>query len=100
MRTLTIHMGIPDRGGGRRAARARAMPTTTAEPRPSHGTDGSVRTLLRFGVCVVPFLPLYVSMSLLFPYVSGRNFAFRILTEILLLPLAALIGLTGKPQRW
>jgi O-antigen ligase len=41
-------------------------------------------------VYVVPFLPLYVSGSLLFPYVSGRGFAFRILIELLVIPLAAL----------
>jgi O-antigen ligase len=35
----------------------------------------------------VPCLPLVVSTSLLFPYVTGRNFAFRILTELLLIPL-------------
>lgn len=47
--------------------------------------------LMRLGVYAIPFLPLYVSTSLLFPYVSGRNFVFRILTELLLVPLTALV---------
>lgn len=31
---------------------------------------------------IVPFLPLYISGSMLFPFITGRNFAFRIITEI------------------
>ncbi|MBI3400887.1 MAG: O-antigen ligase family protein [Acidobacteria bacterium] len=56
--------------------------------------------LMRLGVYVIPFLPLYVSTSLLFPYVTGRNFAFRILIELLLVPWAALAWLTRTPRRW
>lgn len=33
-------------------------------------------------VFVLPFLALYVSSSLFFPFISGKNFAFRILVEI------------------
>lgn len=31
---------------------------------------------------IVPFLPLYISGSMLFPFITGRNFTFRIATEI------------------
>ena len=31
---------------------------------------------------LVPFIPLYVSPSLYFPFISGKNFAFRILAEL------------------
>lgn len=31
---------------------------------------------------IIPFLPLYISGSMLFPFITGRNFAFRIITEI------------------
>ena len=31
---------------------------------------------------LVPFIVLYVSSSLFFPYITGKNFAFRILVEI------------------
>lgn len=33
-------------------------------------------------IFVIPLLPLYVSSSMLFPYITGKNFAFRILVEI------------------
>lgn len=46
---------------------------------------------MRAGVYAIPFLPIYVSSSLLFPHVSGRNFAFRILTELLLVPLTGVL---------
>lgn len=41
---------------------------------------------------IIPFLPLYISGSMLFPFITGRNFAFRIITElafVLWLALAA-----------
>lgn len=44
-------------------------------------------------VFAVPFLPLYVSSSMFFPFVTGKNFIFRILTEsaaVLWLGLAVL----------
>lgn len=31
---------------------------------------------------IIPFLPLYISGSMLFPFITGRNFSFRIITEI------------------
>lgn len=31
---------------------------------------------------VVPFIPLYISPSIVFPYISGKNFAFRIIIEL------------------
>ena len=38
--------------------------------------------LVVLGLGLVPFLPLFVSGSLLFPFISGKNFAFRIIVEI------------------
>jgi len=32
---------------------------------------------------MIPFLPLYVSSSMLFPFITGKNFVFRIITEII-----------------
>ncbi len=37
---------------------------------------------LRSIIFVIPFLPLYVSYSMPFPFITGKNFAFRILVEI------------------
>lgn len=31
---------------------------------------------------LIPFLPLYVSKSVYFPYIAGKNFAFRIVIEL------------------
>ncbi|HDO25949.1 MAG TPA: hypothetical protein ENG95_04855 [Nitrospirae bacterium] len=31
---------------------------------------------------LIPFIPLYVSPSMLFPFITGKNFAFRILVEL------------------
>ncbi|OHA06848.1 MAG: hypothetical protein A2934_00610 [Candidatus Sungbacteria bacterium RIFCSPLOWO2_01_FULL_47_10] len=38
--------------------------------------------LIRIGLFIVPFLSLYISSDMLFPYITGRNFSFRIITEI------------------
>jgi putative inorganic carbon (HCO3(-)) transporter len=32
-------------------------------------------------IYVIPFLPLYIASSLMFPYITAKNFAFRILVE-------------------
>lgn len=35
------------------------------------------------GLFIIPFLAFYVSPSLLFPFIAGKNFAFRIIVEII-----------------
>src|SRR5258706_11771153 len=35
-------------------------------------------------VFVIPFLSLWIAYSMYFPYITGRNFAFRILVEVAL----------------
>ena len=48
----------------------------------------SIKDLLRFVVlaCIfaTPFICLYVAESMFFPFITGKNFAFRILVEIML----------------
>lgn len=39
--------------------------------------------IVKIGLWLLPFLPLYVSGSMLFPFITGKNFAFRIATEII-----------------
>jgi O-antigen ligase/tetratricopeptide (TPR) repeat protein len=34
------------------------------------------------GLFLIPFLPIYVENSFFFPYITGKNFAFRIIIEI------------------
>ena len=41
--------------------------------------------VVKIGLFVIPFLPLYVSTSMLFPFITGKNFVFRIITEIIFL---------------
>lgn len=38
---------------------------------------------VKTGLWFIPFLPLYVSSSMLFPFITGKNFAFRIIIEII-----------------
>lgn len=40
--------------------------------------------IVKIGLFVIPFLPLYISSSMLFPFITGKNFTFRIITEIIL----------------
>lgn len=42
-------------------------------------------------VFIIPFLSLWIASSMYFPYISGRNFAFRILVEIALVLWVALM---------
>lgn len=39
--------------------------------------------IIKIGLWVIPFLPLYISGSMLFPFITGKNFAFRIIVELL-----------------
>ncbi|MFQ5661955.1 MAG: O-antigen ligase family protein [Candidatus Paceibacteria bacterium] len=43
-----------------------------------------LRYLLIGGIFAVPFIPLLISSSMFFPFITGKNFAFRILVELLL----------------
>lgn len=38
--------------------------------------------VIRIGFWIVPFIPLYVSQSLFFPYITGKAFLFRTIIEI------------------
>jgi O-antigen ligase/tetratricopeptide (TPR) repeat protein len=46
----------------------------------------SLNKVLRYiaigGVFLLPFIPIYVSKTMFFPFITGKNFAFRILVEI------------------
>src|SRR3989344_468766 len=38
--------------------------------------------LIKAGLFIIPFIPLYVSKVLFFPYITGKAFAFRIIVEV------------------
>ena len=42
-----------------------------------------LRSLLLMGIFGVTLVPLYVSSSMFFPFITGKNFAFRIVVEIM-----------------
>src|SRR3989344_4414625 len=50
---------------------------------PATQTEKVVRFVIKLGLWIVPFLPLYVSSSMLFPFITGKNFAFRIIIEFI-----------------
>ena len=37
---------------------------------------------LKILMYLIPFLPLYISSSMVYPYITGKNFAFRIIVEL------------------
>ena len=59
-------------------------------------SDHAIRGLLRaikIGLWLVPVLPLYVPTSLIYPFTTGRNFAFRIIVEVVFILWLGLIAL-------
>lgn len=48
------------------------------------------------GLFLVPFVPLYVSTSMFFPYITGKNFAFRII--ILIAACASALLVLRRPE--
>jgi len=46
-----------------------------------------INTVLRYlvigGIFLVPFIPFIITSSMFFPFITGKNFTFRILTELL-----------------
>ena len=58
--------------------------------------DKSLLTVLRVCAYLVPFTLLIVSTGLLFPYITGKAFALRLLTEVAV--AAALILLLRHPE--
>ncbi len=41
-----------------------------------------LKAIVFIGLFAIPFLPIYVESSYFFPYITGKNFAFRIIIEI------------------
>jgi len=64
----------------------------------------TTQTILRYGVLsgifLVPFIVLLVTESMFFPFITGKNFAFRILVEILFSAwiVLALLNTEYRPQ--
>ncbi len=58
------------------------------------------RGIVLIGVFAVPFLPLVVANSLFFPFITGKNFTFRIIVEIIFASwvVLALIDAKYRPR--
>lgn len=54
-----------------------------------------LRNTILCGLFIVPFLIFYVSSSILFPFISGKNFAFRLIVEVVFV-LWAILALRDK----
>src|SRR5688572_14827432 len=46
-------------------------------------TNKILRYIAIGGIFLIPFVPLIISPSLFFPFITGKNFAFRIIVEII-----------------
>ncbi|MEK9182375.1 MAG: O-antigen ligase family protein [Patescibacteria group bacterium] len=47
-------------------------------------TNNILKYLIYGGLFLMPFIPLIISSSMYFPFITGKNFAFRILAEIII----------------
>ena len=59
-----------------------------------------LRWIVYVGIFAVPFIPLLVTDSLFFPYITGKNFTFRIIIEIVFASwiLLALLDTQYRPR--
>jgi tetratricopeptide (TPR) repeat protein/O-antigen ligase len=60
-----------------------------------------LRWVVLAGIFALPFVPLIVTTSLFFPFITGKNFAFRIIVEVITLAWLALaiINPQYRPRR-
>jgi O-antigen ligase/tetratricopeptide (TPR) repeat protein len=60
-----------------------------------------LRWVVLLGVFALPFVPLIVTTSLFFPYITGKNFAFRAIVEVMagLWLALALVDAKYRPKR-
>jgi len=60
-----------------------------------------LRWIVLVGVFLLPFVPLIVSTNLFFPYITGKNFAFRLIVEFITACYLglALINPAYRPRR-
>jgi tetratricopeptide (TPR) repeat protein len=64
-------------------------------------TEKVLRWTVIGGVFLLPFIPLIVTTSFFFPYITGKNFAFRIIVELIGFAwlALALLNATYRPKR-
>lgn len=42
-----------------------------------------LKNIIIGGLCIIPFIPLYVANSMFFPFITGKAFAMRIIIEVI-----------------
>src|SRR5690606_17155063 len=59
-----------------------------------------LKVLVFGGIFLIPFLPVYVENDFFFPFITGKNFAFRIIVEVVFAAwvLLALLDKTYRPR--
>lgn len=62
-----------------------------------HKIEKALLWTVKIGLWIIPFLPLYISSSMLFPFITGKNFAFRIIVEFI---FALWVGLAVAQPRF
>ena len=58
--------------------------------------ESRLSALLKWGLFLLLPLPLYISSSMLFPFITGRNFGFRIIVELLVILWVGLLALSKE----
>jgi len=60
-----------------------------------------LRWVVIIGIFALPFVSLIVASSLFFPYITGKNFAFRIIVELIVAAwlALALVNVNYRPRR-
>ncbi len=63
--------------------------------------EKTLRSIVLVGIFALPFVGLLVTTSLFFPYITGKNFAFRIIVEIITAAwlALALVNPAYRPRR-
>ncbi len=66
----------------------------------SNGMKDILKGIIYVGLFAVPFLTLYVANENFFPYITGKNFWFRVIVEIVLASyiILALLDKTFRPR--
>lgn len=62
-----------------------------------HRTEESLIWIVKGGLYLLLFIPLIVAPFFLFPYITGKNFAFRVIVELMAAAWIALIVFNPRP---
>src|SRR3989344_4257539 len=77
------------------------LPPGLARMSPMPLLEKTLRWIVLIGVFALPFIVFIVADSLFFPFITGKNFAFRIIVEVLTGAwlVLALVNPTFRPRR-